>query len=302
MTTLGDLTEQVIGDLRQYTVAQEKTGTFVDWARDGGLNIIGVQLADIATDLYNARVELSTGEIVHVSRYSLDGSTTDCPPWFRAQMGTVANDTVPVNTRVSINPAWPRYQVARKLVEGINAISEDLFAVAEINLTTVPQDSNYELPLDCLGVLNVTLEEIGPSARHVPISTWSLDVKNSDNKVYLRVIPLGLSGWTMRVTYRKAVIVPDPAVLSTDWATTGLPATAADLPGLFAKAQLILAPEAARTQQASVEQGERSRALQGWSPTASSRQYQSLFAQRLSDERRKLLDRWPVRPHKELAS
>lgn len=301
MTTLGTLVESVIGDMRQYTVAQETTGTFVDWERDAGNNIVGVQLADISSDLYNARVELATGEIVHVSRYSLDGSTTECPPWFRGQNGTTANNTVATNSRVVVNPAWPRNDVARKIVDGIQAISADLFAVAETNLTTTPTTSNYELPADCLSVLSVTLEDIGPTQQHKALSTWSLDTKNSDSKTYLRVYPLGLSGWTMRVTYRKAVTVPAVTNLAATWASTGLPDSAQDLPGLYAKAQLILSPEAARTQQSSVEQGERSRSLQGWSPTSSSRRYQELFAARLADERRKLDARFPVRPHRELA-
>lgn len=302
MTTLGDLAEQVISDLNQNTVVQEETGTFVDWERDDSLAIVGVQLADITSDQQNARIELSTGEIVHVSSYSVDGGTAECPPWFRARQGTVANDSVPLNSMVSINPLWSRHKVASKLIEGIHAISEDLFAVAETNITLLPQAANYELPTDCQSVLNVTIEELGPSQRHLPIQAWSLDTTNTDGKVYLRVYPLGLSGRTMRVTYRKAPVIPAASNLSATWASTGLPDSASDLPGLFAKAQLILSPEAARTQQASVEQGERSRALQGWSPTSSSRRYHELFLQRLEVERRKLLDRFPVRPHKEVAS
>ena len=302
MTTLGDLAEEVIGDLRQFSTNPEQTATFVAWSRDGANNIVGVQLADSVTDLTNTHIELATGEIVHITRYSVDGSTTTCPPWFRAQLGTVANDTVTVNTRAIINPAWPRYQVARKLVEGINAISEDLFAVAETDLTTTPNAANYELPNTVESILNVTLVDLGPTEQNRPVQGWTLDVTNTDGKRYLRVIPLGLSGVTMRVTYRTTLTVPDPSNLAATWASTGLPASASDLPGLFAKAQLILSPEAARTQQSSVEQGERSRSLQGWSATSASRRFQELFAQRLRDERRKLLDRWPVRPHKELAS
>jgi len=302
VTTLNELAEETIGDLRNYSSSPEVTGTFVDWSRDGSNAIVGVQLADLVTDLNNAHLELATGEIVHVTRYAVDGSTTTCPPWFRAQAGTTANDTVAVNTRVVVNPTWPRYQVARKLVEGIHAISQDLFAVAETEFTTTPQQSNYEMPAGTEAILNVTLEDLGPTQQHRPIQVWTLDATNTDGKKYLRIPPQGLSGVTMRVTYRTAITVPEPSDLSATWASTGLPASAADLPGLYAKAGLILAPEAARTQQSSVEQGERARALQGWSATSSSRRFQELFATRLEVERRKLLDRWPVRPHKELAS
>lgn len=300
MTTLSDLVEEVVADLNQYTTNQERTGTFESWQLDGSMVKVGINLADITSDLSNARVELSSGEIVHVSSYSATNNTTTCPAWCRGQMGTPQNDDVLEGTRVVINPQWPRYQVARKLVEGIHAVSQDLFAVAETDLTSQPIPSNYALPSDCLNVLAVTIQEIGPSGRQWPLKQWSLDTKNSDGLVYLRTNPMGLAGHTIRVTYRKAVTAPSPGALTTDWSTTGLPESASDLPGLFAKSQLILSPEASRTQQKSVEQGERQRTLQGWSASSASRRWQEMFVARLADERRKLRDRYPVRPHKEL--
>lgn len=300
MTTLSDLVEEVVADLNQYTTNQERTGTFTSWEEDAGLNKVGVNLADISSDLNNARVELETGELVYVTSYSLSESTTLCPAWFRGQMGSPQNDTVAANSRVIVNPAWPRYQVARKIVEGIHAISQDLFAVGETEITLQPIPANYELPDDVEGILLVEVIAYGPSEQHVPIKRWSLDSKNPDGKKYLRVDPLGVAGWTMRVTYRKTPVALDPADLSSDWSLTGLPASATDLPVLYAKSNLILGADAAKAQQQTVEQGERQRTLQGWSPTATSRRWQELFASRLADERRKLRDRFPVRPHREL--
>lgn len=300
MTTLSDLVEEVVAELNQYTTNQEQTGTFTGWQLDAGLNKVGIDLADISTALVKARVELATGEIVHVTNFDSSNGTTTCPAWFRGQMGTPQNDDVDENSRVIINPQWPRYQVARKIVEGINAINQDLFAVAETEIELQPIPSNYELPADLDGILSVTVVVDGPSERHMPLQQWSLDSKNPDGLKYLRVHPLGLAGWPLRVTYRKTPTLLDPADLTADWADTGLPASASDLPGLYAKSMLILSPEAARSQQQSVEQGERQRTLQGWSASSVSRRWQELFAGRLADEKRKLRDRYPVRPHKEL--
>lgn len=300
MTTIGDLVEEVVAELNQFTTNQERTGTFVSWVPDDGSTPTSVSLSDISTELVNARVELATGEIIHVSSYSVNGDSLAVPAWFRGQMGTVANDDVPENSRVVVDPQWPRFQVARKIVQGIHAISEDLFAVGETEFSSQPIPANYEMPTDLVTVLAVTIQEIGPSARQRPLTQWSLDSKNADGKTYLRVAPLGIAGHTIRVTYRKAVTVPDPNDLSVDWSTTGLPESASDLPGLYAKANLVLSPEAARAQQQAVEQGERQRTLQGWSASSSSRRYQEIFTARLADERRKLRDRYPVRAHKEL--
>jgi hypothetical protein len=300
VTTLNDLVEEVVGELVQFTTNQERTGTFTGWQLDDGLVKIGVNLADLSSDLRNARVELASGEIVHVGSFSSANGTSTCPPWFRGQMGSPQNDDVEENTRVIVNPQWPRYQVARKIVEGINAINEDLFAVDEVELTTQPVPSNYELPADLDGILEVEIVHIGPAKRHQPLKQWSLDSKNPDGLKFLRVEPLRRAGRPLRVTYRKVPVTLDPGDLSADWSLTGLPVSAADLPVLYAKSQLILAADASKAQQQTVEQGERQRTLQGWSPTATSRRWQELFSARLADERRKLRDRYPVRPHKEL--
>lgn len=300
MTTLSDLVEGVVGELNQFTTNQERTATFTGWQLDDAMTKVGINLADVSSELHNARVELASGEVVHVSSHNLDDGSTVCPPWFRAQMGSPLNDSVAENTRAVINPQWPRHQVARKIVEGINAINQDLFAVGEVELSSSPVQSGYELPGDVDKILAVTLIRWGPSERQQPLKQWSLDSQNPDGFKYLRVEPLGLAGWPIRITYRKVPVVLDPGDLSADWADTGLPESASDLPGIFAKASLILSPEAARSQQQAVEQGERQRTLQGWSAASVSRRWQELFAARLADELRKLRDRHPVRPHKEL--
>lgn len=300
MATLRDLVEQTIAELRQYSTVRESSGTFKEWVLDDALDIVGVKLGDVGLlgDMSNMLVELDTGELIHVSRYSADTETATCPPWFRGQMGSPANDTVAVNTRVAVNPIWTRYGVAQKVVEGIQAISEDLFATDEVDLTTLPLASNYELPSDVEGILSVTVQDVSPTESHMPIQNWSLDTLNSDGERYLRVRPLGMSNLTMRVTYRKAAVVPEPSDFAATWASTGLPASAQDLPVLYAKMLLVLAPDAAKTQQVGVEQGERGRMLQSWSSASTSRRWQEIYAQRLRDERRKLLDRFPVKPHK----
>lgn len=300
-TTLGDLVNQVILGLNQFTTNRERSGTFKEWVLDGSSNKIGIKLDDVslAGDMRNMLVELHTTEIVHVSTYDSASKIATCPSWFRAQLGTVSNDTVTANSRVSINPTWPKAHVLRTIGEGIKAIAEDIFVAKEVTLTSDPVKSNYDLGVtDAESILKVVIREIGPSAQDVPLKEWTLDTLNSDGKKYLRVRPLGVAGRSIYVTYRATPVLPDPLALTTTWTSTGLPDSAQDLPVLYALMTLIPTADASKTQTSTVEQSERSRLVQAGSASASSRRYEQLFDRRLRDERRKLLDKFPPRFHK----
>lgn len=304
MTTLGDLIAQVQGELNQFTTNRERSGTFKGWVLDGAASRVGVKLADVqlASTMRNMLVELASGEIVHVSSFdanSSDGSAT-CPPWFRGQLGTPRNDVVATDTRVSINPVWPKYHVALKLVEGIQAIAEDVFPVREVSFPEEPLRSNYEMPGDAEAILKVVIRELGPSQEDHKVGGWLLDTLNPDGKRYMRITPTGRGGRTIYVTYRAYATAPAPTDLAATWDSTGLPVSAVDLPKLFALSSLVLSADAAKTQAASVEQTERNRLVQAGSAGATSRRYEQLFERRLLEEIRKLRAKFPPRIHRQV--
>lgn len=298
--TLGNLVDQVIGRLDQFTTNQPRTATFNGWIVDGTSAKVGVKLADVASGVISdSLVELGT-ELVHVTSFDSASGDTTCPPWFRQQLGTPPNDSYPVGSRVVIGPRWPRFHVAQAVVDGINACYPDLFGVSTTELTSTVVSGNYLLPSDVDGILHVTIEDFGPAQTQYQINEWSLGTNTTDGSRYLRVRPVGVGGRPLRVKYRHRPVAPDPSNLDATWASTGLPDSASDLPVLFATATLIASAESAKTQSSSVEQSDRNRLVQPGTATAASRRFGEMFRDRLLQEKRSLLALHPPRRHKTL--
>lgn len=290
--TLGEMVDQTIARLNQFSTNRPAYATF------NGFTGTTINLKDVrAARLSDALVELDT-EVVFVSEHDSNNSSTTCPAWFRQQLGTPRNDAYAVGSRVTINPVWTRFGVARVLADGINALYPDLFAVKETQLSSSAVNGNYALPDDVDGILHVSIEDFGPGKTQLQIGQWSLDIKNTDSKRYLRTRPAPVAGRPIRVTYRAKPVAPDPAVLSSLWSATGLPDSAADLPGLYAMYTLIPSGDAAKGQSHSVEQSDSNRHVQVGALSSVSRRFEDMFRSRLLDERRKLLDQHPPRIHK----
>lgn len=272
--------------------------TFDGWLPASGLPKTGFKLTDL-TDKYatHALVELDT-ELLYCTSVDTGGTAT-CPAWFRQQDGTPANDDYTAGGRVTIRPSWPTYRLAQKVCEGITALYPDLFGVAEVELTTSPIVSSYELPSDCDGVLKVEMEQDAVSQTRLPIWGWSFDPGDVDGSKWLRTY--SFFPRPMFVTYKRRPVVPSPADLDATWGSTGLPESAADLAVLYAVMRLLPTADASKLQTQSVEQSDRNRLVQSGSANAASRRIQELYVARLADERRKLRDLYPVRSHRRIA-
>lgn len=298
--TLGTLVEQVKGHLNQYSTNQEQLCTFVEWVLSGA-DKIGVKLDDVTEpNLNNVDVEIGGVELVRVTSYNADTMQATCPPWFRQMSGTPLSEPT-ANTMATINPRWPSYRVAEKIVHGINSLYPFLFAAKVATLTSRTSDGNYEMPDDIESVIDFNIQGFTPESAQFKVGTFSLDPLNSDGKRYLRTNAFSVAGRPIEVLYRAKPVAPDPAVLSTTWASTGLPDSAQDLPVLFAVAALLPSADAAKTQTASVEQSDRSRLVQSGSANSTSRRFQEMFQNRLVQEQRKLENLYPPRLHRSLS-
>lgn len=295
MATLGEIVDRTLALLNSFTTNRPQYATFNGWQASNA----GIDLTGSRQDLHDALVELDT-EVVFVSDHDASNNSTVCPAWFRRQLGTPTNDSFAAGSRVTINPLWTRYGVARELCHGIDSLYPDLFGVAETELTTSAFASNYELPSNCEGVLHVASEGYGPTGRHLSVERWSFDAKNTDGKKYLRIEPFGVAGRPLRVLYKSKPVTPDPSNLAATWASTGLPDSAADLPELWAISKLLLSTDAAKFQSASVEQADRARFVQAGVTTSVSRRYQEMFVTRRDEEKQKLSVLYPPRVHKTL--
>lgn len=297
--TLGDLVQQVRGQLTQFASTREQLCTFVDWVLDGSSNKIGVKLKDVpgGSPLTNADVELGGVELVRVGSYDTGTMTATCPAWFRQIAGTPLS-TPTANSMATINPRWPGYRLAEKICHGIETLYPKLFSVKTYALTSRSTDGNYVVPNDVESIIDFNIQGVGVQAFQYKVDRYSLDPANTDGLRYLRTLPSVLDGRPMEIVYKARPTVPDPSNLAATWTSTGLPDSAKDLPVLYAVMCLLPSTDAAKTQMSSMEQSDRNRLVQSGSANAASRRYQELFESRLLTEQRKLDALYPPRIHK----
>lgn len=300
MTTYKQLVEQTRGMLNQYSTHRPVLATFTGWQTTDGVKT-GINLAGLSSQakLVNAQVELGH-ELVYVSTHDPVGVTTQCPPWFRRQGGSPANDSYPVNSVAVVNPQWPFHIVAQHVTNGVGNLYPSLFVPKITTLSTDTLAEKYVLPDDVDEIISVLYEDdVNPARPQREVSRWTLVTLAADGHRYLHIEQVYRSGLNVFVTYRAKPTVP--AITSdVEWSTTGLPDTAQDLPVLWAAVQLLPSADAAKTQISSVEQSERNRFVQPGAANAASKRLQDIYVSRLQEEKRKLLDRFPPRLHRTL--
>jgi hypothetical protein len=300
VTTFKQLVEQTRGMLNQFSTHRPVLATFTGWQTTDGVKT-GINLAGMSNQarVSNAVVELGH-ELVFVSNHDPSAATTQCPPWFRQQQGSPANDDYPVNSVAVVNPQWPYCHVAQHVSNGIAQLYPSLFVAKTTTLVTDTLVEKYEIPADVKEIITVRYEDdVNPARPQREVSRWTLQLLNPDGKKYLHIEQVYRSGLNIFVSYRAEPTMP-ALTSDADWSTTGLPATAQDLPVLWATAQLLPTADAAKTQITSVEQSERNRFVQPGGANAASKRFQDIYDRRLAEEKRKLLDLFPPRIHRTL--
>jgi hypothetical protein len=300
MPTFREMVEEARGVLHQYTTNRPVLATFTGW-QVTGTDITGVNLAGLSGQqkVVNAFVELGH-ELVYVAAHDPVAGTTTAPPWFRQQQGSPANTSYPANSMAVINPQWPWHQVAKHVATGIGNMYPSLFQVKNTTIVTQTLTERYELPDDVDEIVAIKHEDNRhPALPQREVSRWTLETRAGDGNRYLFMEQVGVAGQNVYITYKASPTIP-AITTDADWSTTGLPATASDLPVLWAVAQMLPSADASKSQITSVEQSERNRFVQPGAANAASRRYQELYMARLAEEKRKLNDQFPPRLHRNM--
>lgn len=298
MATFSQMVEQVRGQLSQYTTNRPVLATFTGW-QGTAPDYTGINLAGLPAQqkIVNAVVELGH-ELVYVSNFDPVTSVTQCPPWFRNQNGSPSNDSYPVNSVAVINPQWPYHNVAQHVANGIANLYPTLFVPKVTTVVTDTLTEKYVVPDDVDEILKIMYEDdVNPARPQREVGRWTLDTMATDGHRYVHIEQVYRSGLNIFITYRSKPVIPD-VTSDVDWATTGLPATAVDLPVLWASVQLLPSADASKTQLSSVEQSERNRFVQPGAANSASKRMQDVYDRRLHEEMRKLQDRFPPRLHR----
>jgi hypothetical protein len=234
-------------------------------------------------------------ELMYV--WAIDNLVTKTVTVERGYLGSTAaaHDADAVAT---INPKFSNFTVFEALNADLDDLSGNgLFQVESVELTYTPAIEGYDLTsvTDLLEVLNVKYEDPGPSKRWPEIKAWDLR-RDSDTGDFASGLSLvlnegGSSGRPVRVTYSAPF--SRFATLATTIASTGLPATAHDVPPLGAALRLQSVREGQRNFNESQPATRRAQEVQAGAQLIGARGLQEMRRQRIRIEARRLQTFWP---------
>jgi hypothetical protein len=302
MPTLTNMIDEVAVNLSGYTFQQDRA-TYLTHAvtttTSSSASPLVLQLG--STDSVGKGVIEIDEELLWVDSFDRVANTATVAPFGRGYLGTSA-DTHPIDSKVTISPTFPRFNIKRAINDTIRALGANIFAVKTTTFTFTSSVSTYAFNnLNIKNILSVTWQDIGPSREWVPLRRWDFDALASTTAfgAGAQTITLGeapVSGRTVKVVYATD---PEPFTTNTqDYAAvTGLPESTRDVVILGAAYRLLSFLDPARASQVSPQADETdSKRPYGASQTATKQLY-ALYVQRLDEETKSQQANYPIKVH-----
>lgn len=204
-------------------------------------------------------------------------------------------------SNVLVNPRFTDWAIFQALNDELGALSSPSNGLYQIptpyNFTYTSAVESYNLTLTgFIDVLDVRWQDVGPSNNWPPIRRYvaqrDADPTAFPGSVALRLYEAPIPGRTVHVTYKAEFTALTD--LTTNATTTGLPATAWDIPPLGAAARLLMAREGRRS---ALDIQPESRQATDVPPGAARTAAQGLLAvrnQRIAEEAARLNARHPM--------
>lgn len=287
MTTVSQLIDQCSQMLHSYTGTVEAT-TFLTGSLDSTAVVASVAHPQ---RLRQGIIEVDD-ELMWVSDQGPDSVTLF--PTGRGVMGSVAAAHA-INARVTNDPLIPRVRIFEELKATIRQLN-DLYQVKTTEVTSSPVQTTYSVPADIDRILKVQYEVIGPSKEWLSINGYHLD-PNADTVTgkALVIHQCIQSGRRIQITYAKAL--PVPAATTDDLEAIGLAAELHDVLRYGACWRTIQMMAPARMNLRSIEAQTDAQGVTPDSITNVAKQFFQMFALRRDEERKRLLDKYPMRKH-----
>jgi hypothetical protein len=302
MPTLTNMIDEVAVNLSGYTFQQDRA-TYLTHAvtttTSSSASPLVLQLG--STDSVGKGVIEIDEELMWVDSFDRVANTATVAPFGRGYLGTTGA-THTLDTKVTISPTFPRFNIKRAINDTIRALGANIFAVKTTTFTFNSAVSTYAFNnLNIKNILSVTWQDIGPSKEWVPLRRWDFDSLASTTAfgAGAQTITLGeapVSGRTVKVVYATD---PNPFTTnSEDYATvTGLPESTRDVVVLGAAYRLLSFLDPARASQVSPQADETdSKRPYGASQTATKQLY-ALYIQRLDEETKSQQQNYPIKVH-----
>ena len=294
MPSFGDMVEQTIGLLNDYTGQIPQQCSLI-----GSIGPTDTVIAvDDGNMLARGLIEIDD-ELIYLSGFDLAGNTGAVPQWGRGQQGTTAT-THATGARVTTTPRPPRDRVKKTINQVIASLYPDLYVVTTDEQAGTDR-GEYGLAATARFVIDIQTQFVGNPIEWERVRWWrfnnAADPTDFPTGVSVTIpeIPLGQ---TIRTVYAGE---PNPLGNNSDdfETVTGLDAGAVDLVVFGAAADLLIGQEASRGQLATVEQAQRADKIQTGTSLATARFLKQEYTLRLMAEKRRLLAKYPSRPHYE---
>ena len=306
-TTLANMMDEVQVNLAGYTFQQDRTtyiSSAVSTTTSSSASPLILSLGSTES-LGKGIVEIDE-ELLWVDSYDRVANTATVAPYGRGYLGTTAA-THAADSKVTIAPTFPRFNIKRAINDTIRSIGSSIFAMKTTTFTFNAAVSTYAFAnLNIKNILTIHWQDIGPSKEWRPIRRYDFDaVANPEAFGYtsgtdqVQTITLGeapISGRTVKVVYAT-----DPVAFTTnaqDYVTqTGLPESTRDVVILGAAYRLLSFLDPARAAQVSPQADETdSKRPYGASQTATKQLY-ALYSQRLAEEAKSQQQNYPPKVH-----
>lgn len=282
MATRSELIETIYSALHSYSGVHEQVT-----ALNGAVSDSATTLSCVSGDEAKRGLVEIDEELIYIT--SVSGNDLVVPAFGRGYRGTTAA-AHSAGAMVTFDPSFPRAEIGKALDQVVRGLFPGLYRVQETTLDAEAVDRSYELPADCENVLRVEVRWDGdPYDYWHPIVEWELEKGTTP---VLNLYQGCMPGFEIRVVYTSQF-----GELTTDLATSGIPESYEDLLVYGVTARMIRFLEPARLQLGSVENVSRAQLIQSGDAGRTATQLYALYQQRVAEERRRLLEAYPIRPN-----
>lgn len=297
MRNFGEMVDETMSYLRSYVRDQEQSTHLTQDIRFDDLDFVVAE----GGLLSRGRIEIDD-ELLWVDKADRASGRVSIPPYGRGMDRTNKADHA-AGARVVVQPLFPRKVVKDRLNDAIRQVGSKLYGIEELTFVGDPTTFAYVLPDYTREVLGVKVgDERGTKyGQEIEwLRRWTFDrraplaVAASQKALYLRECMLSP---TERLT---VVIGRDPAALMFDtqmFSETFLPASAWDVPVLFAASRMLATGDAYNIQTRAVEANTLDSKVQAGSAVSYSKYLLGLATTRLDEERGRLLTETVQRTH-----
>lgn len=205
---------------------------------------------------------------------------------------------------VRVNPMVTDFEIVGCLQDelaDLSAPDNGLFQIKSVTLAYLANTVGYDLAgvTDLIDIYEVRAQDSGTRAWWTQMSKamWRLD-RSADTALFssglsLQVFGPAFNGYALRVLYRSGFVFPP--TMATDLATTGLPATAFDIPPIGAAMRLMAPREIKRNRTEFQSDTRRAAEVPPGAVAGSYRGLMMLRQARVASEAARLLSAYPDR-------